>query len=79
MGEVLEVAPRGGPRRYDPNVDHRHQHLVCTSCGELRDVHPEGEGELSLPPSDRHGNRIVDVDIVFRGVCRTCRTTARRS
>ena len=79
MGEVLEVAPGGGRRRYDPNVEHRHHHLVCTSCGELRDVHPDGEGELTLPPADRHGYRIVDVDIVFRGVCRACRAAARRS
>lgn len=81
MGEVLEVSPGGGPKRYDPNVGSRHHHLVCTECGELLDVRPDGADQLRLPARDRHGYQLVDVDIVFRGVCRDCRpaTSSRRS
>ena len=74
MGEVLEVAPGGGPKRYDPNVAERHHHLVCVRCRELLDVKPDGEDQLRLPPRDRHGYSVVDVEIVFRGVCRRCRS-----
>lgn len=73
MGEVVEVAATGGPRRYDPNVSERHHHLVCQSCGELLDVQPGGEDGLRLPAAHRHGYQVVDVEIVFRGICPRCR------
>jgi Fur family transcriptional regulator, stress-responsive regulator len=73
MGEVLEVTAGGGPRRYDPNVGEVHHHLVCSGCGDLRDVRPSGQDELQLPISDHHGFRVDQVDIVFRGLCPACR------
>lgn len=72
MGEVLEVSAGVGPKRYDPNVEVAHQHLVCVTCGTLRDVVPGGEDRLVLPAEQRHGFRLIDVDIVFRGVCGVC-------
>jgi Fur family ferric uptake transcriptional regulator len=72
MGEVDEVTFSGGPKRYDPNVTDRHQHLVCVHCGDLRDVQPLGEADLRLPGTESHGYQVVDVDIVFRGVCGRC-------
>jgi Fe2+ or Zn2+ uptake regulation protein len=72
MGEVAEVTVSGGPRRYDPNVTHPHHHLVCVQCGELRDVQPQGEDGLRLPGRQPHGYRLLDVDILFRGVCQRC-------
>jgi Fur family transcriptional regulator, stress-responsive regulator len=71
MGEVNEVA-YGGAKRYDPNVTGHHQHLVCVRCGELRDVQPQGEDALRLSGQQRHGYQVLDVDIVFRGVCERC-------
>jgi Fur family ferric uptake transcriptional regulator len=72
MGEVIEVSAGFGPRRYDPNTTTRHHHLVCMVCGGLRDVYPEGQAQLRLPMSERHGFNIHDVEIVFRGLCPTC-------
>jgi Fe2+ or Zn2+ uptake regulation protein len=79
MGEVDEVTVSGGPKRYDPNVTRHHQHLVCVQCGELRDVLPAGEESLGLPSDQAHGYRLVDVDIVFRGLCPRCRDGATPS
>jgi Fur family transcriptional regulator, stress-responsive regulator len=73
MGEILEVAPGGGPKRYDPNVTEEHQHLFCMHCDELLDVVPAGEASLHLPDRERHGYDIVEVTIVFRGLCPRCR------
>ncbi len=73
MGEVLEVPAGGGAKRYDPNAHLAHQHLVCTRCGELRDVFPAGETALSLDADDRHGYEVTAVRIVFEGVCPSCR------
>ena len=72
MGELLEVSPGYGPKRYDPNVVDHHQHLVCLGCNDILDVHPAGEADLVLPPEDRHGYEVFDVDVVFRGHCPTC-------
>ena len=72
MGEVLEIGAGHGPKRYDPNADVAHQHLLCVGCGTLRDVQPEGETDLALPPGEDHGFRVVSVDITFRGLCPSC-------
>lgn len=71
MGEVLEVGVGDGPKRYDPNGGRPHQHLVCVGCGEIRDVH--AASEPSLPARERHGYRILDARVTFRGLCPRCR------
>lgn len=73
MGEVIEVPADGGAKRYDPNAHLPHHHLVCTSCGELRDVFPHGESKLSLGEDDTHGFELRAVQIVFQGLCPACR------
>ena len=72
MGELLAVSTGDGPKRYDPNVTTPHHHLLCTHCGELRDVVPEGLQALDLPVDQRHGYRLAGVDIIFRGLCAGC-------
>jgi Fur family ferric uptake transcriptional regulator len=69
---LREVQAGDGPRRYDPNVGSDHQHLQCIRCGALWDVVPVGAGDLGLPPNEKHGFRLVNVDIVFRGLCPSC-------
>ncbi|HEX9547406.1 MAG TPA: Fur family transcriptional regulator [Acidimicrobiales bacterium] len=78
MGEVLDISTGDGPRRYDPNTTAAHHHLYCVGCGALRDVNPEGTDRLALPASQQHGFELLDVDIVFRGRCPDCRTTATK-
>lgn len=74
LGEVLEVCPDEGRKRYDPNATRRHQHLVCVDCGEILDVHV---ARLPvLPDGERHGFEILDVEVVFRGRCERCSETA---
>jgi len=72
MGEVLEVATGNGPKRYDPNARLPHHHLVCTSCGTLRDVFSVRSDHVELAPEDRHGFLVTGMDIVFHGLCPAC-------
>lgn len=73
MGEVGEVRCVPGPSRYDPNVGTTpHHHLVCTGCGTLFDVLPEGVDGLQLPAAERHGFALADVEVTFRGRCAAC-------
>jgi Fe2+ or Zn2+ uptake regulation protein len=75
MGEVLEISTGDGPKRYDPNSTAAHHHLYCVGCGALLDVNPEGTDGLALTESQQHGFELLDVDIVFRGRCPSCRST----
>jgi Fe2+ or Zn2+ uptake regulation protein len=72
LGEVLEVTIDARAKRYDPNADEPHQHLVCGGCGLIRDVHPKAEAALMLPAGERHGFVLTGIDIVFRGLCPAC-------
>jgi Fur family transcriptional regulator, stress-responsive regulator len=73
MGEVLEISTGAGPKRYDPNAHVEHHHLVCTSCGDLRDVQPAGVGRLALDGGDAAGYVVTGVEVMFRGLCPACR------
>ena len=77
MGEVLEVSTGAGPKRYDPNVREPHHHLVCTSCGAVRDVFPAGAAGLRLDEAETEGFEVAGVEIVFRGRCSRCRSVSR--
>ncbi|MET9469537.1 Fur family transcriptional regulator [Streptomyces sp. NPDC006544] len=72
LGEVVEIATDGRAKRYDPNAHHPHQHLVCSGCGLIRDVHPGGDPLADLPVEDRFGFTVSGVDVTYRGLCGSC-------
>jgi Fur family transcriptional regulator, stress-responsive regulator len=69
MGELVELTHADGRKRYDPNVEERHHHLVCVDCGRMLDVPAE---EPHLPEEQRHGFELLDVAVVFRARCPDC-------
>ena len=73
LGEVLEVATDGRAKRYDPNAHHPHQHLICSGCGAIRDVHPQGDPLAALPADQRFGFAVSGAEVTYRGVCPDCR------
>jgi Fur family transcriptional regulator, stress-responsive regulator len=74
LAEVREILIDGRARRYDPNLDATHHHLVCESCGAIRDVYPQGKENLRLTKAQRFGFKLTGHDIVFRGLCPDCAT-----
>ncbi|MFI2611766.1 Fur family transcriptional regulator [Kitasatospora sp. NPDC018619] len=72
LGEVVEVATDGRAKRYDPNAHRPHQHLVCTGCGAIRDVHPQGDPLGDLPAEQRYGFAVAQVEVTYRGLCPAC-------
>lgn len=72
LGEVIEVTTDGRAKRYDPNAHRPHQHLVCSACGTIRDVHPAVDPLAGLPASERFGFTVSDVEVTYRGLCPTC-------
>ncbi|MDI3409327.1 Fur family transcriptional regulator [Streptomyces cavernicola] len=72
LGEVIEVATDGRAKRYDPNAHQPHQHLVCSGCGAIRDVHPGGDPLSDLPASERFGFTVSEAEVTYRGLCPEC-------
>ncbi|MBT2468523.1 transcriptional repressor [Streptomyces sp. ISL-66] len=72
LGEVVEIATDGRAKRYDPNAHRPHQHLVCSGCGLIRDVHPGGDPLADLPVEDRFGFTVCGVEVTYRGLCGSC-------
>jgi Fur family transcriptional regulator, stress-responsive regulator len=73
LGEVELLDLGTGSLRVDPNVDHAHQHLVCTHCGTVRDVLVDVT-DVRVPARQRAGFAVESVEVVFRGVCADCTT-----
>lgn len=72
LGEVLEVSTDGRAKRYDPNAHRAHQHLICSRCGTIRDVHPSGDPLADLPAEERFGFAVAEVEVTYRGLCPDC-------
>ena len=72
MGEIQLLDLGTGAGRFDPNVS-AHHHLVCTSCGKVRDLHASYP-ELRVPQGQRQGFTVGSAEVVFRGVCDDCGT-----
>jgi Fur family ferric uptake transcriptional regulator len=72
LHEVIEVTTDGRAKRYDPNAHHPHQHLVCSHCGTIRDVHPTGDPLAALPVEERFGFTMSEVEVTYRGLCPSC-------
>jgi Fe2+ or Zn2+ uptake regulation protein len=70
MGEIRSVDVGTGSARFDPNVADHH-HLVCESCGMVRDVTID-VSSLGVPAAGLDGFAVRDVDVVFRGRCTSC-------
>jgi Fur family peroxide stress response transcriptional regulator len=72
MGEVLELGFADGSNRYDGNNPHPHPHLVCTQCGEIRDLDVPALGKLLNQVSQDVGYEIVGHRFDLYGICSRC-------
>jgi Fe2+ or Zn2+ uptake regulation protein len=70
LGQVSLLDLGTGAVRVDPNVEADHHHLVCTSCGLVRDV-PLTDVP-TLPVRYRREFHSDAVEVIFRGVCEQC-------
>jgi Fe2+ or Zn2+ uptake regulation protein len=79
MGEVLVLNLGTGTSRFDPNVEKVHHHLVCRSCGKVRDLHADFS-DVTVPAGCGDEFEVGEAEVVFRGLCGDCRARrARRS
>ena len=71
LGEVDVLDLGTGSVRVDPNVEHAHHHLVCNTCGRVRDLPVEFDG-LKVPGRYRTDFTVDAVQVIFRGRCDVC-------
>jgi len=72
MGEISALDLGTGTTRFDPNVEGVHHHLVCRSCGKVRDLHVDFSA-VAVPSDLDEGFEVGEAEVVFRGVCQQCR------
>lgn len=75
MGELHQLDLGTGSTRFDPNTD-VHHHLVCTSCGKVRDLYAD-YSTVSVPAGAGDGFEVGPAEVVFRGLCDECQSAGR--
>ena len=75
MGELHALDLGTGSTRFDPNLD-PHHHLVCDVCGRVEDLHAEFPGVAAPASAEAAGFEVTSTEIVFRGRCARCATSA---
>lgn len=77
FSELQSLEVGGGPTRFDTMLE-SHHHLVCDSCGLVRDVHAD-YASVEMPTEFAGQFSVSATEIVFRGQCDACRTAAAAS
>ncbi|NKY29653.1 Fur family transcriptional regulator [Nocardia gamkensis] len=73
-GILRRIEPAGSSARYETRIGDNHHHLVCRSCGAVADVDCAVGEAPCLDPSDAHGFVVDEAEVVFWGLCPTCRS-----
>jgi Fur family ferric uptake transcriptional regulator len=80
VGDLREVglvmcADAGPGRALYEVSDVWHHHFVCRACGEVTDVPCTKGRKPCLVPAGPKGATVDEAQVIFRGVCRSCRST----
>ncbi|MBW0092999.1 transcriptional repressor [Pseudonocardia sp. KRD-184] len=73
-GLVRRIQPAGSLARYEARVGDNHHHLVCRSCGVVRDVDCAVGEAPCLTASDDGGFVVDEAEVVYWGLCPDCRS-----
>ncbi|MFD6155820.1 Fur family transcriptional regulator [Nocardia sp. NPDC060256] len=77
-GLLRRIEPAGSAALYETRAGDNHHHLVCRSCGTVVDIDCAVGSAPCLAPGDDHGFAIDEAEVVFWGLCPTCRTQERQ-
>jgi Fur family ferric uptake transcriptional regulator len=73
-GLLRRIEPAGSVARYESRVGDNHHHVVCRSCGAIEDVDCAVGDAPCLAASDARGYEIEEAEVVYWGLCPTCRS-----
>ena len=80
MGLIYRVEFRPGIAAYElnqPDVAHKHHHLICMECGKITEVKEDLLDNLENLISSNHGFAIKDHSLKFYGYCSQCRDKSK--
>ena len=69
-GEIRKIEIPNAPSRFDRNYIY-HEHLICSVCGEIKDVHLDG---LKKYLEDNIKENIVSYNLTLYYICDKCKT-----
>jgi len=72
---IRRIQPSGSVARYEDRVGDNHHHLVCRGCGVVFDIDCAVGSTPCLVADDDHGFEIDEAEVVYWGVCPTCRAS----
>jgi Fur family transcriptional regulator, ferric uptake regulator len=61
-----------GRALYEIAADHRHHHVVCTSCGAVVHVHDDALRDALGRVARESGFTLADTELTFHGLCPAC-------
>jgi Fe2+ or Zn2+ uptake regulation protein len=76
-GIVRRIEPAGRPGLFELRVADNHHHLICTDCGDVRDVDCVVGAAPCLTPTDSQGFTLQVAEVTFWGVCPDCAAGSR--
>ena len=76
-GLVARIPAFDDQARFDADVS-PHQHLACTECKRVEDLHWEGFDDIELPAEIAEWGDIESKHVVLRGICKACLDKQRR-
>jgi Fur family ferric uptake transcriptional regulator len=69
----------GGQTKYEAALDrHHHDHLICTSCGNIVEFENERIEELQDRVALEHGFIVTRHKLELYGLCKDCRAASER-
>ena len=75
-GIIRRIQPAGSPARYEDRVGDNHHHVICRTCGAVRDIDCAVGEVPCLTADDDHGFVIDEAEVVYWGFCPSCRVPA---
>jgi len=72
IGLVDVVSTKGGPRRFDPDMD-KHHHFHCIHCGKIVDFYSDEFDNLGIPDQIQGDFTVFTKRVVLNGLCQQCR------
>ena len=71
-GLIHKMEFAGTETRFDGNVD-SHDHVRCTVCDRVDDIHPAEPGLAPVQPVELGGFQITGYRLEYFGICPDCR------
>jgi Fur family ferric uptake transcriptional regulator len=76
---VRRIQPAGAAARYEDRVGDNHHHLICRSCETVFDIDCAIGAAPCLTAEDDHGFEIDEAEVIYWGLCSSCRSSAAAS